>query len=189
MNLFMHDRLGLSWEEIPTLRRHYLETYGTTLRGLQKYYQVDTDEYLAYVHDLQLNQYLQPDPAVRTMLFSLPQKKWVFTNADADHARRVLTVLELSDCFHGLIDVRALKFTSKPEKETYYRALNLAGSPEPSQCVLLDDSPRNLSPAREIGFTTILVSKEAGSNAADFSIPQLTDLPLVLPTLWDEDSL
>jgi len=185
MSLYMHERLGLAWEEIPKLRRHYLETYGTTLRGLQRFYQVDTEEYLAFVHDIPLDQYLRPEPAVRTMLLGLPQKKWIFTNADADHARRVLAVLDLEGCFQGLIDVRALNFLSKPEKETYYRALTLAGAPEPGQCVLLDDSPRNLDPAREIGFTTVLISHEVDDNAADFSIPRLTDLRRVLPVLWE----
>ena len=41
-------------EEVDILRRNYFEQYGTTLRGLQIHHQVDTDEYLAYVHDLPL---------------------------------------------------------------------------------------------------------------------------------------
>ncbi len=69
--------------EIPAIRRHYFETYGTTLRGLQKHHQVDTDDYLAYVHDLPLEQYIQPNPALHDLLVSLPQRRFIFTNADA----------------------------------------------------------------------------------------------------------
>ncbi|HLE13303.1 MAG TPA: hypothetical protein VI776_01040, partial [Anaerolineales bacterium] len=62
MTLFMHERLGLSPEVTPELRRSYVDNYGTTLRGLQIHYQVDPWEFLAYVHDLPLEVYLQPDP-------------------------------------------------------------------------------------------------------------------------------
>ena len=73
MSQYMHERLGLSWEEIPLIRQTYYENYGTTLRGLQQHYQVDAEEYLAYVHDLPLEHYLQPAPELRKLLLSLPQ--------------------------------------------------------------------------------------------------------------------
>ena len=64
----MYERIGLSWEEIPQLRQAYYENYGTTLRGLQQHYQVDAEDYLAYVHDLPLEDYLEPDPELRELL-------------------------------------------------------------------------------------------------------------------------
>jgi len=185
MSLYMHEKLGLSWESIPSLRHDYLEKYGTTLRGLQHHFQVDAEDYLAYVHDLPLEKYLAPDAAVRKVLLSLPQEKWVFTNADSDHARRVLKVLTLEDCFQGVIDVRAVNFLSKPEKETYYKALALAGNPDPRRCILFDDSPRNLAPARAIGFTTVLLSPDAQNHQADYTISSLVEIPHALPMLWN----
>ncbi len=58
---------------------------GTTMRGLQIHHQIDTDDYLAYVHDLPLHDYLYPNPQLRSLLTSLPQRRWIFTNADADY--------------------------------------------------------------------------------------------------------
>ncbi len=186
MGQYMAERLGLPADQIPALRRFYFETYGTTLRGLQRHYNVDSDEYLAYVHDLPLKQYIQPAPQLRQMLRSLPQQRWIFTNADANHARRVLAVLGLSDCFEGVIDVRAIQVACKPELVAYQRALELAGSPPPEQCVLVDDSASNLLPAHQMGFTTLLVSQDGrGNPAADFCLPDLLCLPQVLPELWD----
>jgi putative hydrolase of the HAD superfamily len=60
MGEYMAERLGLPRDEIPAIRHLYYTTYGTTLRGLQRHYQVDSDDYLAYVHDLPLERYLQP---------------------------------------------------------------------------------------------------------------------------------
>ena len=120
------------------------------------------------------------------MLLSLPQQRWIFTNADADHARRVLATLGLVDCFQGIIDVRAIEFACKPEEIAYQRALALVGNPAPGQCVLLEDSATNLAPAHQIGFTTVLISQNGDSHpAVDFTIPNLLALPQVMPCLWE----
>lgn len=184
MSLYMHVRLGLPKEQIPELRRSYYETYGTTLRGLQRYHQVAADDYLAFVHDLPLDEYLKPQPEVRAVLESLPQRKWIFTNADADHARRVLQTLALEHIFQGIIDVRALDFACKPESKAYWRALDLAGVTAPENCLMLDDSPVNLAEARRIGLLTVLVGRSSPHPDADYTLPSLLDLPRVLPVLW-----
>ena len=186
MGLYMKERVGLPEAEIPAIRRHYFMTYGTTLRGLQKHHQVDTDDYLAYVHDLPLEQYIQPNPALHDLLDSLPQRRFIFTNADANHARRVMQVVGVADCFDGIIDVRAIQFACKPELLAYQRALAIAGAPLPRECVLLDDSPVNLAPAHQMGFTTVMLNPDSAADpAASYSIPSLLELPQVLPALWN----
>lgn len=186
MTDYLSDPLGFPQDEIQYIRRHYFETYGTTLRGLQVNHSVDADEYLAYVHDLPLEEYISPDLELRKMLGSLPQRKWIFTNADADHAKRVLRTLGLEGCFTGIIDVRALDFLCKPEKEAYQRALMLADNASPANCVLFEDSLRNLAPASESGFTTVLVGTGVKHAEADYSIKNLLDLPQVFPQLWTD---
>jgi putative hydrolase of the HAD superfamily len=184
MNLYMQRMIDLPLNEIVTLRQGYLEKYGTTLRGLQAHYDVDADEYLAFVHDLPLERYIQPNPHLRQILLSLPQKRWVFTNADANHARRVLNILDLADCFTGIIDIRLINFACKPEKISYQRALSVAGDDQPASCVIFDDAVRNLAPAKEIGFYTVLVGKQAPADTVDRIIPSLDDLANRMPELW-----
>jgi len=184
MTDYLHDALGFDPSEIQELRQTYYETYGTTLRGLQLHHEVNEDDYLAYVHDLPLEQYISPDPQLRSLLKSLTQKKWIFTNADADHASRVLQVLGIDDCFSGIIDVRVLGFLCKPDRKAYARALELAGETNPEKCVLLDDSIRNLIPAHQAGFTTVLVGSPQHNQSADYSIQNLKDLPQVFNQLW-----
>jgi putative hydrolase of the HAD superfamily len=181
---YMRERLGFPPETIPEVRRHYFETYGTTLRGLQIHHQVDPHQYLAYVHDLPLADFIAPDPELRRVVTGLRQRKWIFTNSDANHAGRVLAVLGLEGCFDGIIDVSALGYLCKPEPEAYRKALSLAGETEPGKCVLLDDSPRNLAPARELGFTTVLVGTAEPHAAADLAIASLKELPIAFPELW-----
>lgn len=185
MVTFLEERLGFSPDEVNIIRKTYFETYGTTLRGLQIHNQVDTDEYLAYVHDLPLQRYISPDPELVAIISSLPQKKWVFTNADSHHAQRVLSILGFSNCFQGIIDVRALGFLCKPDVDAYLRALNLAGAESAFECVLLDDSSRNLNPARQLGFTTILVGSTLPDPCANLVIQTPKELPSVMPELWN----
>ena len=184
MGAYMHERLGIPWEDVHRLRKLYLEKYGTTLRGLQQFYPVDVDDYLAYVHDVPLQEHLQPAPELRPLLLSLPQTRWIFTNADTNHARRVLEALELEGCFHGIIDIRALDFQCKPDRAAYLRCLELAGESVPAQCVFIDDSPRNLISARELGFKTVLVNEQSNAEAADVTITRLLDLRQAMPELW-----
>jgi len=185
MSQYMVDILGLPEAEVPAMRRSYFETYGTTLRGLQLHHQVDADDYLHYVHDLPLELFIQPNLELRNLLLSLPQQRWVFTNADADHACRVMSVLGVRDCFTGIIDIRALGFACKPERAAYERALVLAGNPAPEACVLLDDSVKNLAAARQLGISTVLVGQNGLFHpAAQHTLSALLELPLKMPYLW-----
>jgi len=185
MSLYMHERLGMSWEIIPTLRRHYFETYGTTLRGLQLHHQVDADDYLAYVHDLPIHEFIQPDPELRQMLLTLPLRRFIFTNADRDHAKRVLQTLNLTDCFEGIIDVRAIHFYCKPEPQAYQLALQIAQVDAPQRCLYLDDSLLNLAAARKLGFYTVLVGQDGPEPQVDMSICEIKELRSKMPNLWD----
>ncbi|NJD59536.1 MAG: pyrimidine 5'-nucleotidase, partial [Anaerolineae bacterium] len=71
MNIYMQKFIDRPVDEIAKIRQQYLEQYGTTLRGLQAYYEVDTEEYLAFVHDLPLEEFFMPDPPLRQYILSL----------------------------------------------------------------------------------------------------------------------
>lgn len=186
MGLYMMEVLGLPENEVLQLRKTYFQTYGTTLRGLQLHHNVDVDEYLKFVHDLPLEKYIHHDPVVVRTIAGLPQRRFIFTNADADHASRVLKILQLEDYFDGIIDIRAIEFACKPDLAAYKRALSLAGHPDPQACLMLDDSAANLYPAKELGFTTVLVSMSGSVDPlVHHTIEHIKDLPLALPELWD----
>lgn len=184
MNEYMGKFIDLPIDDIVNLRQRYFEQYGTTLRGLQAHYKVDVDDYLAFVHDLPLEKYIQPDPALRKILLSLPQRRWIFTNSDINHSRRVLNILGIADCFEGIIDIRAIDFDCKPDKIAYEKALAISSEADPSHCVIFDDAPRNLIPAREMGFYTVLVGRNNADDSVNKSIPSLHKLHSCMPELW-----
>jgi len=181
---YMREQMELPEAEIPKLREFYFRNYGTTLRGLQIHYGIEARDYLNYVHDLPLHQYLTPDPALRAMLLSLPTDRWIFTNSDHAHAERVMAALGITDCFEGLVDVYTLEPHCKPRPEAYHLALEIAGVTDPQKCALLDDSPRNLAPAKEMGVFTILIGQNGSHSSADRSLVDIHDLPEIVPELW-----
>jgi len=185
MEDYMTNRLGFSPNEVDEARRTYFETYGTTLRGLQIHRQVDTTEFLEYVHNIPLEEVLKPDPQLRPLLNSLPQRKWICTNADENHARRVLDFLGVFNCFEGIVDIQKTGFSPKPTRYYFEKALEIAGHVEPSHCVFFDDLPRNLAPAQQMGITTVLVNPRIPNDPAAYrSISHLHDLPDAFPELW-----
>ncbi|HVN53604.1 MAG TPA: pyrimidine 5'-nucleotidase [Anaerolineaceae bacterium] len=180
MDLYMAEKLSIDPLVIPGLRRHLFETYGTTMRGLQVTYHIDETEYLAYVHDVQVEQRLQPDLKLRAMLLSLPYRRLIFTNSDQNHAGRVLRCLGIEDCFEQVIDIRLVAPSCKPQPEAYLLALNCAGENDPRSCLLADDSPRNLATARALGFITVQIGGEPASPPFDAHVQSVLDLPQAL---------
>lgn len=187
INTYMTDRLGIAPEVVSTLRESYYLRYGTSLTGLQNDYSVDAHDYLAYVHDLPLNDYLQPSPALNGMLARLPLQKIIFTNADAPHAHRVLNRLGIARHFSRIIDIHTLEFINKPRPEAYARVLQLIGA-QANECLFADDALRNLLPAREMGMLTVLVGGEPPPSlaGADYHIPNILGLERVVAGLFGQ---
>jgi pyrimidine 5'-nucleotidase len=182
IGLYMLERLHIPADQIATLRTHYYETYGTALRGLEREYPLDKTDFLAYVHDLPLADYIGPTLGLRAVIEALPARKFIFTNADSAHANRVLTTLGLVGCFDGIIDVLAVSPHCKPMPESFELALKLAGNPASNQCAILDDLPRTICAARQAGIFSILVSETAPTAevAADAVLTNWQQLPSIL---------
>ncbi len=180
MNLYMRDHMGFAPAHIPRLREKYFREYGTTLRGLQANHKMDSADFLAFVHDLPLMDYLTPDPTLRPILASLPTRKWIFTNADVPHARRVLAALELDDIFQGVVDVNAVAPYCKPMPESFKIAMDAAGETDPARCVMIDDLPRTTRAAHDFGMFGILYGHDNPHPDADAVFNNWASLPALL---------
>jgi putative hydrolase of the HAD superfamily len=182
INLFMIERLGLPPEEVQVRRDQYFRAFGTTLNGLLLDYHVDPADYLDFAHDLRLEDFLQPDPELDAMLAALPQRKSIFTNADAKHARRVLTCLGVGRHFESIVDIWALDFVNKPRPEAYQVLLARLGAP-PAECAFVEDSLRNLQPARALGMKTIWISPNGPSAEVDFVVRRVHEVGAIIREL------
>ena len=165
IGLFMSERLSIPETDVPLLRKKLFDEYGTTLRGLQANYSFEMDDFLAYVHNIPLADFIQPDPSLHEVLKDLPARKFIFTNADANHARRVLRVLQIDEFFQGIIDINLIEPWCKPMPQSFKIALEQAGETDPQKCAMIDDLPRTTRAARAQGLFAIL--RGSGSDQSD----------------------
>jgi pyrimidine 5'-nucleotidase len=180
MNIYMRDVLNIPEDKVHTLREQYYRMYGTTLRGLVERHKVNEQDFLAFVHDLPLKDYLTPDPVQREIIASLPHRKLIFTNADINHARRVLAVLQLDDAFETIIDVNAVSPYCKPNAESFAIAQELANEPDPRKCVMIDDLPRTTRAALQVGMASILYGTDEPTQDASGVFSEWKHLPILL---------
>ena len=176
---YMRDVVGIPKDEIPEKRDRLYWEHGTTMRGLNIEYGIDVEDYLQYVHEVDLSQVIEPDYQLKAALSSLPQEKWIFTNASRQHANNVLGLLGISDLFMGVIDVLDTEPWCKPHPEAFEIALKLAGGPEPAETLFVDDLETNLDAARKLGLQTLRVSSQIVASNHPV-INNLVELPTFL---------
>lgn len=173
--LYLVERMGLAPEEANQLRHRFWLQYGTTLAGLLAERQVDAVDYLRFVHDIAVDDYIAPNPRLAAMLERIDLPKVIFTNADGGHARRVLACLGVSEHFDRIIDIQTTALCNKPNPRAYQLALDTL-QVEGSRCIMVEDNARNLLPAKELfGMATVLVDGEA-KDGVDAAIDDLLDL-------------
>ena len=96
----------------------------------------------------------------------LPGRKFVFTNASEDYARRVLDRLGLANAFDGMHDIHAMAYVPKPDPSGYAAICDRHGI-DPARALFADDMARNLAPAKAIGMTTVWVDNGSEQGGRD----------------------
>jgi len=186
IHAYIVERMGVTPELAAKIRLEYYNKYGTSLRGLLINYGIDPEDYLAFVHDVALTDYIQPAPALKAMLETIRVRKAIFTNATTEHALNVMRILGVENQFERIIDVRANCFAGKPYVQAYWQAARLMGVP-PQRCLLVEDNVRNLRPGKTLGMVTVLVGdEEPQSKVVDFHVADVLGVKEVLNRLCEE---
>jgi len=167
MTAYIARALAISDAEALVLRERYFDDYGATVVGLSRHHAMDAHDFLAHVHDVDYS-VLDPDPELGALIEQLPGRKIVFTNGGGGHGQRALAQLAIAHCFELVFDIEAAGLAPKPQHAAYERLIAACGI-DPAKSVLIEDSARNLEPARTLGFATVLVGAE--SQHADHTAP------------------
>jgi len=179
INRYMEEVVGIPAAAVDGLRRSYWVDYGVTLGGLIRHHGVDPEDYLEYVHDVDVASRIGPDPDLRSALERLPQRKAVFTNGSRQHAERVLAALGVGDLFEALFDIRIAGYRPKPYPEPYHRVVEQLGLPA-SSCVMVEDSSENLRTAKALGMRTVLVGAAPAPPFVDLCIATAAGIGAVM---------
>ena len=155
MTLFIQEKLGLDEKKAKELQTNYFYKYNTSLNGLMLHHNVIGDEFLKYVHDIDIS-FMKEDKIMRNELENLNMEKFIFTNGSAEHAQNILTRLGVYDLFgkEKVFDIKDAGYVPKPEAQTFDLMVKKFGI-NPKETIYIEDIAKNLSIGFERGCTTV----------------------------------
>ncbi|KAE8727993.1 Ubiquitin fusion degradation UFD1 family protein isoform 1 [Hibiscus syriacus] len=196
---YMIKKLGIEEAKVPGLCASLYKYYGTTMAGLKALgYNFDYEDFHSFVHGRLPYTMLKADPILRKLMLSLPIRKVIFTNADKNHAARVLNRLGLEDCFEGIISVETLNPINKDNSSAAddlksntaifdidsYCVFKIANI-NPQKTLFFDDSIRNLQTGKNMGLQTVWVGTSHRTDGVDYALESIHNIREAVPELWE----
>ncbi len=173
---FVSEALDLDPGGARRVQKDYFHRFGSTLRGLMVNHGIDPEDFLAYVHDIDVNR-VPASPRLDAALARLAGRKLVFTNGSTAHAERVIARLGVARHIEGIFDIAAADYVPKPHRSGYETLIAVHGI-EPRSAAMVEDIARNLAPAAELGMATVWVRTGigwSGEGGADDHIDLVID--------------
>ena len=158
MTQYVSDKLNISMDKAKKIQKKYFHEYNTTLNGMIKNHKIDANEFLEFVHDIDID-FLKKDLKLSEELKKLDGKKIIFTNGPKKHALNVTRKIGIDQYFDDIFDIIDSNFVPKPMMEPYKKLVE-NHKIDPNLCVFVEDIARNLKPAYEMGMTTVWIEND-----------------------------
>ena len=179
MTQYISKKLKIDLKEAKELQTNYFHKYNTSLNGLMIHHDILPEEFLKYVHDIDLS-FMKKDLALREELEKLNVKKFVFTNGSREHVKNITTHLGIDDLFDGIFDIVDAEFHPKPEAKAFDLMVEKFNI-NPNETLYIEDIAKNLSIAKERGSTTVWLindeywgKKDSDKDFIDYKIKNLS---------------
>ena len=180
MSEYISKKLNISTVEAKEIQKNYFHEYNTTLNGMIKNHKIDANEFLEFVHNIDID-FLKKDPILIEELKKLDGKKIIFTNGSRKHALNVTKRIGIDQYFDDIFDIIDSEFVPKPAIQPYKKLVE-KHKIDPKLCGFVEDIARNLKPAYEMGMKTIWIEnnepwakKYSDSNFIDFKTNNLSE--------------
>jgi len=158
MSKFISEKLNVDIKKAKEIQKNYFYQYDTTLNGMIKNHKIDANEFLEFVHDIDIS-FLKNDMALKQEIEKLDGKKIIFTNGPRKHALNVTQKIGIQHCFDDIFDIVDSNFVPKPSIEPYKKLVE-KHKIDPKLCVFVEDIARNLKPAYEMGMKTVWIEND-----------------------------
>jgi putative hydrolase of the HAD superfamily len=158
MSQYISQKLGIEIEEAKKIQKNYFYEYNTTLNGLIKNHKINANEFLDFVHDIDI-EFLKKDEELDQELGKLVGKKIIFTNGSRKHAMNITKRIGVDHHFDDIFDIVDSEFVPKPGLKPYKKLVE-KHKIDPNLCVFIEDIARNLKPAYEMGMKTIWIEND-----------------------------
>ena len=158
MTKYVSNKLNVNLVEAKKIQKKYFHKYNTTLNGMMKHHKTDANEFLDFVHDIDID-FLAKDLKLDEELKKLEGKKIIFTNGSKKHALNVTQRIGINQHFDDFFDIVDSNFVPKPAIEPYKKLVE-KHKIDPNLCAFVEDIARNLKPAYEMGMTTVWIEND-----------------------------
>ena len=158
MSEYISKKLNISVVEAKEIQKNYFHEYNTTLNGMIKNHKIEADEFLEFVHNINID-FLKKDPMLSEELQKLGGKKIIFTNGSKKHALNVTKRIGIDQYFDDIFDIVDSEFVPKPAIQPYKKLVE-KHKIDPKLCGFVEDIARNLKPAYEMGMKTVWIKND-----------------------------
>ena len=158
MSEYISKKLNVSTAKAKEIQKNYFHEYNTTLNGMIKNHKIDADEFLEFVHNIDID-FLKKDPTLSEELKKLDGKKIIFTNGSRKHALNVTKRIGIDQYFDDIFDIIDSEFVPKPAIQPYKKLVE-KHKIDPKLCGFVEDIARNLKPAYEMGMKTVWIEND-----------------------------
>jgi len=179
MTEYISNKLNLDLKKAKELQTNYFHKYNTSLNGLMIHHNIEPEDFLKYVHNIDLS-FMSKDTVLRNELKNLNLKKFIFTNGSKDHANNIITHLGINDMFDGLFDIVDSEFSPKPTAKAFDLMVKKFKI-NPKETLYIEDIAKNLSIGKERGAITAWLindeywgKKESDKDFIDFKVENLS---------------
>ena len=179
MTKYISNKLKINLTDAKKLQTNYFHKYNTSLNGLMIHHDIPPQEFLKYVHDIDLS-FMQKDCILRSEIEKLSLKKFVFTNGSKEHVKNITSHLGIDDLFDGVFDIVDANFHPKPAAEAFDLMVKKFKI-DPTETLYIEDIAKNLSIGKERGATTVWLinneywgKKESEKDYIDYKIKNLS---------------
>ncbi len=178
MSSFISEKFNVDLVEAKKIQKEYFYEYGTTLSGLMKKKNVNPNEFLEFVHDIDIS-WLAKDEFLRRELVNIKEKKYIFSNGSHAHIKNVTKQLGIDGLFDGAFDITDANFVPKPHIDPYIKLIEKFQL-DPKKSILIEDIAHNLEQAKNLGMKTCwlendeaFAKKDANKSYIDYKINNL----------------
>ena len=184
MSSFISEKFNVDLIEAKRIQKEYFYEYGTTLSGLMKKKNIDPNEFLEFVHDIDIS-WLPKDKLLREELIKIKEKKYIFSNGSHAHIRNVTNQLGIDGLFDGAFDITDANFLPKPRIEPYKKLIQKFKL-DPNKSILIEDIAHNLEQAKNLGMKTCWLENEETFAKKDSDKPYIDYKIKSLPSFLQE---
>ena len=167
INKYFQHKLNIDEAKSAALIKVIRSKYHFDVDAMEKDFPFSKHDFMEQVCRVDMS-FLQPNPELDLLLKKLPQRKIIFSDNIANQIIDVLNLLKIDiNNFSDICDSHTMNYTFKYNSqafEIFFSKYCL----NPSDCIMFEDSIKNLDIAKKFGMTTVFISTQNDVNTDVF---------------------